>query len=179
MKKLHLIATLVLGLSAASQAQLLGFGWDNGTEEVVGRMGLGGYSTLEAGLGLQFDNGAEDDNVAEEDLRSTLSLSVRYLHTLHSWDKFNGYLHAGLYFRDDQGTGASSADPIRPFGGSGPSRGAGLALFMGYEPELVLMQHLSVSTKFGLAVPVLPEFKLGLVGNGVSIVEGFNFRILF
>jgi hypothetical protein len=158
---------------------MLGFGWDNGTEEIVGRMGLGGYSTLEAGLGLQFDNGAADATVAQEDLRSTLSLSVRYLHALHAWDKFTGYLHAGLYFRDDQGAGTNSADPIRGIGGSGNGRAAGLAVFLGYEPELVLLQHLSVSTKFGATVPVMPEFKLGLVGNGVSIVEGFNFRILF
>ena len=67
MKKFHLIASLVLGLTAATQAQILGMGWDNQAGEVVGRMGLGSYSTLEAGVGLRYDDSEDDDNVAEEE----------------------------------------------------------------------------------------------------------------
>lgn len=175
MKKFHLIASLVLGLTAASQAQFMGMGWDGAADEIVGRLGLGGYSTLEVGLGLTYDDSAPDATVAQEDVRSTLSLSARYLHALHAWEKFTGYGHAGLYFRDDNNNAGS---PTNPFGGGG-GRAAALAFYFGYEPELVLIPHLAVSTKFGVSLPIMPEIKFGLVGEPISIVTGFNFRVLF
>jgi hypothetical protein len=175
MKKLQLIASMVLGLSLASHAQFLGAGWDGSAEEVVGRVGLGGFSTVEVGLGLRYDGSQEDDNVAEEDERTTFSLSARYLHALHAWEKFTGYLHGGLYFRDDNNNGDS---PTNPFSTNG-SRAAALAVFLGYQPEVILINHLAVSTKFGVSLPVTPDFKLGLVGDDVSIVQGFDFRILW
>lgn len=175
MKKFYQIAILVLGMSAASQAQFLGMGWDGAADEVVGRIGMGGYSTLEVGLGMRFDDSMDDDNVAEEDMRATLSISARYLHALHAWEKFTGYLHAGLYFRDDNNNDNSPTNPFT----TGNNRAAALAVFMGYEPEVILIPHLAVSTKFGLSVPIMPDVKVGLVGNDISIVNGFNFRILF
>lgn len=175
MKKFHLIVSLVLGLSAASQAQFLGMGWDGTAEEVVGRLGMGTYSTLEVGLGLRYDDSMDDDNVAEEDNRATFSASVRYLHALHAWEKFTGYLHAGLYFRDDNNNDDSPTNPYN----TNFNRAAALAAFVGYQPEVVLIPHLAVSTKFGLALPIMPDVKVGLVGDDISIVSGFDFRVLF
>lgn len=175
MKKIYLMASLVLVMSGVPRAQFLGAGWDGAADEIVGRMGLGGYSTLEVGVGLQYDNSLPDATVAQEDARTTISLSVRYLHALHAWEKFTGYLHGGLYFRDDNNNDNS---PTNPFA-TGTGRAAALAVFLGYEPEVILIPHLAVSTKFGLSVPIMPEVKVGLVGDDISIVNGFNFRILF
>lgn len=164
MKKFSKLASVVLGLAAASHAGMEGFGWDNRTSEVVGRLGLGGYSHLEVGVGGSWAEAPAGATDAQKDLASTLSVSARYLLALHSWDKFTGYLHVGGYFREDD----------TPTVGE-----AGMNVFAGYEPEVVLFQHLAVSTRFGLNMPIQPDLAFQVVGDAVSIVSGFNFRILF
>jgi hypothetical protein len=166
MKKLSILASMVLGLAAVSQAQLEGIGWDNRTDEFVGRLGLGGYSHLEIGLGGAWAESPNGASVAVEDANSSLSVSARYLLALHSWEKFTGFLHVGGYFRDDDGPGTAN-------------RAAAIEVFAGYEPEVVLLQHFAVSTRFGLLSAFAPDMSFGLVGDDVSIVSGFNFRILF
>ncbi len=169
MKRFSMLAALVLALTAAANAQIEGFGYDVQNSQVVGRLGLGGFNHLEVGIGLQWDNnnipGAT--NTQEDDAQMTMSASVRYLLALHQWEKLTGFLHLGLYFADDQ------------VHGSVAGRKATLSTFVGYEPELVLVPHLAVSTKFGLDIPIMPDFSLSTSGRAISIVEGFNFRILF
>ena len=171
MKRFSILASVVLGLAAASHAGIEGFGWDNRTSEVVGRLGLGGYSHLEIGVGGSWEeapDGATDD---VQDFASSLSVSARYLLALHSWDKFTGYLHIGGYFRDDNDR--STLD------GDGRDRRAGMNVIAGYEPEVVLFQHLAVSTVFGANLDIQPDMGFAIIGEGVSMVSGVNFRILF
>lgn len=168
MKKNLLLASLILAFAAAADAQVEGFGWDNQTREVVGRFGLGGYSHVEGGLGLNWDNDAPDDNQAQKDAALTISASGRYLLALHSWERLTGYLHLGVYFRDDQ------VNENRQV----VDRKGSLAFFAGYEPEVLLIPHLVVSFRFGALVNVMPNAGLALVGNEISIMQGFNFRIL-
>lgn len=168
MKKNLLFASLIVAFATAANAQVEGFGWDNQTREAVVRLGLGGYSHAEGGLGLQWDNGAPDDNQAQKDAAMTVSLSGRYLLALHNWERLTGYLHLGVYFRDDQVNE----------NGAVVNRKGSLAFFGGYEPEVQLIPHLAVSFRFGALLNVMPDVGLGLIGNDISIVQGFNFRIL-
>ncbi|MDB5102585.1 MAG: hypothetical protein JWP91_274 [Fibrobacteres bacterium] len=169
MRKVSIFAGLVLALTVAANAQVEGFGYDVQNSQIVGRLGLGGFNHLEVGLGLQWDNnnipGAT--NSQEDDAQMTMSASVRYLLALHQWEKLTGFLHVGLYFADDQAHGSVA------------NRRSTLSTFIGYEPELVLVPHLAVSTKFGLDIPIMPDFSLSTSGEQISIVQGFNFRILF
>jgi hypothetical protein len=173
MKKASMIAAAMLAFSTPSFAQaLLGFGWDNANQEVVGRIGLGGYNAVEAGLGFAFDDGLPGTGAAAKDFKSSLSLSGRYLLALHQWDKLTGYLHLGGYFRDDNTLGTAPGASVTP------SRAASLAFMAGYEPQITLLDHFAVSTRFGLALRVMDEFAVGFSGEPVSIVTGINFRIL-
>jgi hypothetical protein len=44
---------------------------------------------------------------------------------------------------------------------------------------VTLLDHIVVSTRFGLSVPLSPDFKLNTSGQGISIVNGANFKIVF
>jgi hypothetical protein len=169
MKRFSLLTAMVLAFTVAANAQIEGFGYDTQNSQIVGRLGLGGFNHLEVGLGLQWDDNdlAAGSSSAEDDAQMTLSASFRYLLALHQWEKLTGYLHIGAYFADDQAHNNINA------------RKATLAAFVGYEPELLLINHLAVSTKFGFNIPVMPDFSLSTSGQAISIVEGFNFRILF
>jgi hypothetical protein len=126
------------------------------------------------------DGGAASTTDAQKDARSTISASVRYLLALHQWDKFTGYLHVGGYFNDDNSLASRTPDVF--LNNSPVARNtlaSAFSIVAGYQPEIVLMNHLAVSTLFGLAIAVAPDFKVGIIGEGVSIVNGVNFRILF
>jgi hypothetical protein len=167
MKRLSLSATLILAMSTLASAQFEGFGWDGQESEVVGRIGLGGFNHLEIGTNLQWNDNLPDATSAQEDAKLTITASARYLLALHQWEKLTGFLHLGVYFKDDA-----------QHGNAGARKGT-LDSFAGYEPEVILIPHLAVGFKFGLRVPLIPDAGLGFTGTGVSIVEGLNFRILF
>jgi hypothetical protein len=167
MKRLSLFATLVLALSTFANAQFEGFGWDGDESEVVGRIGLGGYNHLEIGANMLWDESLPDNTSAQEDAKMTITASARFLMALHQWEKLTGFLHLGVYFRDDA-----------VHGNAGDREGT-LQAFAGYEPEVILIPHLAVGFKFGLRVPLVPDAGFGFTGKGVSIVDGLNFRILF
>jgi hypothetical protein len=157
MKKLSLFVTLFLGLAAAAHAQFEGMGWDGDNNELVARIGLGGYNHLEGGFSFAYDNDADGD------AQSNITASGRFLLALHSWEKLTGYLHAGVYFRDDS---------------NGSNKGS-LVAKVGYQPEVVLIPHVAVSVLFGAAVQMIPDASVATFGNRISIVDGLNFRILF
>lgn len=161
MKNPVLLTFLISLFTVSAHAQVEGFGWDGQSSEVVGRFGIGTYSHLEAGLGMQWDNGESGDE------SMSISASGRYLLALHEWEKLTGFLHLGLYFRDDEIQGAAAAD----------TKGS-LSFFAGYQPELLLIPHLAVSIRFGAMVNVMPDAAFALVGQEISIVQGLNFRIL-
>lgn len=161
MKNFIALTSLVFTIATASHAQVEGFGWDGQTSEVVGRFGIGTYSHLEAGLGMQWDNAESGDE------SMSLSVSGRYLLALHEWEKLTGFLHLGAYFRDDEIQGDAAAD----------TKGT-LSVFAGYQPELLLLPQLAVSIRFGALVKIMPDAGFALVGQEISIVQGLNFRIL-
>src|SRR5690606_37716726 len=152
---------LVSAMAISTHAQVEGFGWDGQSSEVVGRFGIGTYSHLEAGLGMQWDNGESGDE------SMSISASGRYLLALHEWEKLTGFLHLGVYFRDDEIQGSAAGDTK-----------ASLSFFGGYQPELLLLPHLAVSIRFGAMVNLMPDAAFALVGQEISIVQGLNFRIL-
>jgi hypothetical protein len=161
MKKFFLVATLVSAFAATAPAQVEGFGWDGQASEVVGRLGLGTYTHLEAGLGLRWDNNESGDE------SMSISASGRFLLALHEWEKLTGFLHIGGYFRDDEIQGQ----------GSSANKGS-FSVFAGYQPELLLIPHLALSIRFGALLRVMPDAGFALVGDEISIVQGLNFRIL-
>lgn len=169
MKKFSLIVASMLSLAAtaAYSEGFEGMGYDTQVNEVVGRLGVGGFNHAEVGVGFGF----HDTDALPSDAKTSMTISGRYLLALHQWDKFTGYLHLGAYFRDDNDNGGSPN-----FGNGGPA--ASLAFLAAYQPELVIFEHLAVSTTFGLAVAVMPDMQIRLTGAPVSIVSGLNFRIL-
>jgi hypothetical protein len=168
MKKFALIAFSMLALAVSSQAQAFeGMGYDTQVNEVVGRLGVGG-NHVEVGVGFGFN----DNENLNSDAKTQMSVSGRYLLALHQWEKLTGYLHLGAYFRDDNDNGGS------PNFGAGHPLASSLAFLAAYQPELVLLNHLAVSTTFGLAVAVIPDVQIHLAGEPVSIVSGLSFRIL-
>ena len=166
MKQLSLFASMVFALAASAHAQLEGFGWDNKNQEIDVRIGLGGYSHVEGGLGLQWDNGAPDNNSAQRDAAMNVTASGRFLLALHQWDKLTGFLNLGVHFQDDS------------FNEAPASRRSALFAFAGYQPELKLLDHLAISVAFGANMKLMKDFGLDLTGDPISIVEGINFRIL-
>jgi hypothetical protein len=162
MKKLSLLASLVFALAAAAHAQFEGIGWDGlstgGTvNELVARVGIGGYSHVEVGGSFFYNNDATGDD------KANVTVSGRFLLALHNWEKFTGYLHAGAYFRDD----------------SPGDNEASLNAKVAYQPEVVLIPHVAVNLLFGASMNLIPEFQFATIGDRISIVDGLNFRILF
>ena len=166
MKKIHLSALLLLAAFATANAQFEGIGWDGDNSEVVARIGLGGYSHIEAGTSLYLNNNGKGDS------KFNITASGRYLLALHSWEKLTGFLNVGAYFRDD-----NFGQPAPNYTGN-PNRGS-LQFKGGYQPEVVLLPHLAVSVLFGVGLNLVPDFEFRTIGNRISIVDGLNFRILF
>lgn len=169
MKKFSLFAALVLSLTAAASAQFEGIGWDGNNGEVVGRLSLGGYNHVEAGTSFYYNNQVDGD------AKANFTLSGRFLLALHSWEKLTGYLNAGAYFRDDSRNAFGNPLP----GTFGNANRGSLSVKVGYQPEVVLLPHLAVSMMFGAGMELVPEFVFSTIGDRISIVDGFNFIILF
>ncbi len=166
MKKFPLFASLLFASFATANAQFEGMGWDGDNKEVVARIGLGGFNHIEAGTSLYYNNNGTGDS------KFNITASGRYLLALHSWEKMTGYLHVGAYFRDDN-TG------LRADQYSGNVTRGSLKIKAGYQPEVILLPHLAVSILFGVGMALVPDFEFDTIGNGISIVDGLNFRILF
>lgn len=160
MKKLTLLAVAVLGLALGAQAQVKGIGYTklfNQTEEITARLGLG-PNALDIGFGLNFDN-----SQANSDNKFGFDVSGTFLGHLHEWGPVDTYFAAGALFQKF----ARANDNI------------GINLFAGFQPEVTLMDHIALSTRLGLNIPVQPDVAIKTFGSQISIVEGVNFTILF
>lgn len=157
MNKFSKVAVLLAGLAIGSHAGLAGIGWDNDLGQITARIGLGG-NAVDVGVGLSVD----PDN-ANEDAQMLFSASGIFLGHLHDWGPVDTYFYAGgLVNKLPQ-----ADDNIQ------------IAALAGFQPEVTLLDHIVVSTRLGLNVPLSPAFKLNTAGQGVSIVSGANFKILF
>ena len=164
MKKLALLA-VAFGMAVSVHAQapfglpISALGYDGSIGHITGRMGLSENTALDLGLGLQFD-GTDDGN---DDNNLQFGVSGFFLTKLHDWGPVDNYLALG---------GILSKLPVA-------NDNIKLQLFAGFQPEITLLDRLIVSTRFGVNLDVMPNVILATAGQGISIVEGLNFKVLF
>lgn len=158
MKKTSVFAAAVLGLAFAASAQLKGVGYNGQLNEIVGRLAIGA-NQLDVGFGMKFDN--TDDN--NDDNNFAMGVSGTFLGHLHDWGPVDTYFAGGVVFEK-----LPQADD-----------NIAVRLFAGFQPEVTLLDHIALSTRFGLDVPVSPNVILQTKGDAISIVGGANFMILF
>jgi hypothetical protein len=153
-----LLAGLAFGAHAAPSAGLAGLGYDTDLKEVTARLALG-PNAVDVGFGMRLDN---SDGVSS-DAKFQMSLSGFFLGHLHDWGPVDTYFTAGAIFAKLP----QKNDNIM------------VSAFVGFQPEVTLLDHIAVSTRFGLDIPLSPNFILQTAGAGISIVNGANFKILF
>ena len=157
MNRFSKAAVLLAGLALSANAGLVGAGWDNDLGELTGRIGLGN-NFVDVGVGLTID----PDN-ANKDARFQMSASGLFLGHLHDFGPVDTYFDAGGVFSKE----ATATKNIH------------IAALVGLQPEVTLLDHIVLSVRAGLSIPLAPAFKLSTSGQGISIVNGANFKILF
>lgn len=157
MNKVSKVAVMLAGLAIGAHAGLAGIGWDNGLGQATARLGVGA-NAVDVGVGLSID----PDN-GNDDAKFLFSGSGIFLGHLHDWGPVDTYFYAGgLLAKTD-----AAKDNVTI---------AGLA---GFQPEVTLLDHIVLSARVGISLPLIPAFRLNTAGQGISIVEGANFKILF
>lgn len=157
MNKFSKIVAMMFCVAVAANAQIKGIGYDgDGLNQITARLGLGA-NFLDVGVGMKFDNGAPSDN------KFGLSASGFFLGHLHDFGPVDTYFTAGgilakLAQKDDNIT---------------------ISGYVGFQPEVTLLDHIVLSTRVGLSVPLMPDFGFETSGSAISIVNGANFKILF
>ncbi len=162
MKKATVFASTLLSLAMAASAQLTGLGYDANWNQISARIGLGG-NAVDVGVGLGLQTG---DNVPDNQ-KFGFSASGLFLGHLHDFGPVDTYFAAGGILA------------MVPEGGSTEDHEVTVAAFVGFQPEVTLMDHIAVGVRFGLDIPIAPDFALRTAGEGISIVNGANFKILF
>jgi hypothetical protein len=160
MKKLTLLAS-ILGLTVAAHAAapalplgITAVGYDDNLRHVTARLGLSENNALDLGVGTTFDNAAGND-------KFQLGVSAYYLLKLQDWGVVDNHLALG-----GNTTIYSDSD-------------LDLKLFAGLQPEVTLLDRLIVSIRFGAELAVSPDVAVGTVGQPLSIVNGFNFKLIW
>lgn len=155
----------MLGLVVGANAQFKGIGYDNdfsqitgGLSQITGRLALGA-NFLDLGAGMKFDNTSGVDS----DAKFRIAASGFFLGHLHDFGPVDTYFTAGALFAKLP----KKTDNIS------------LGAFVGFQPEVTLLDHIVLSTRFGLEIPLVPSFIIQTAGSGISIVQGANFKILF
>lgn len=157
MNRFSKIVAMMFCVAVAANAQIKGIGYDgDGLNQITARLGLGA-NYLDVGAGIMFDNGAPDDN------KFGLSASGMFLGHLHDFGPVDTYFTAGGIFTKL----AQKDDNIE------------IGAFVGFQPEVTLLDHIVLSTRIGLSVPLMPDFGFETSGSAISIVNGANFKILF
>jgi hypothetical protein len=157
MNKFSKIVAMMFCVAVAANAQIKGIGYDAGAlKQITARLPLGA-NFLDVGAGVKFDNGAPDDN------KFGISVSGFFLGHLHDFGPVDTYFTAGGFLAKL----AQEDDNIAITG------------FAGFQPEVTLLDHIVLSTRIGLSIPLMPDFGFETSGNAISIVEGANFKILF
>jgi hypothetical protein len=157
MNKFSKIAALTIGLAVAANAELKGVGFDSDLNQITGRLALGA-NFLDVGAGIKFDNATAND-----DAKFQISASGFFLGHLHDFGPVDTYFTAGGIFAKLP----QANDNIS------------LRAYVGFQPEITLLDHIVVSTRVGFDIALMPDFILQSAGQGISIVNGANFKILF
>lgn len=150
-RKLAIVTALLV---AGAHAGLEGVGYDGLLKQATARFPIGGYK-LDAGLGFQQDGDADPS--------FQLSASGFVLVPWKTYEKLSLDFTGGLVFATKDSEDGKNT----------------LSLFAGLTPRAVIFDHLEVATRFGLDVPLMPDAKFRTAGQGVSIVEGLSFKVLF
>ena len=157
MKKTIKIAAFLFCSALAANAQLTGVGYDVNLGQGTARIALGA-NAVDVGFGMKFDN-SQDSSYA----KFGMSASGFFLGHLHDFGPVDTYFTAGGIFAKL----AQKNDNIT------------ISAFVGFQPEITLMEHIVISTRMGLDIPLSPDFMMQTAGSGISIVEGASFKILF
>jgi len=94
-------------------------------------------------------------------------LSAFALKTLHEHSKLKGRAIGGLSFSRSKADINTAGDKIA------------ISFFLGYQPELHIFDHLVITTRFGISIPMQPDFLLQTSGNSLSLTSGLSFIVLF
>lgn len=160
MKKLTLLAA-AFGLAVAAHAQaplglpVKALGYDAAWNQVTGRIGLGDNANLDVGVNLGYNDLAPSDKFG-------FGVSAIYLANLHNWGPVSTHLALG----GNLGKAIGNSD-------------LGVKALAAFQPEVLLLDRILLSTRFGWELDVLPDVMLATVGQGVSIVSGASFKIVF
>ena len=184
MKKVLTVFVLSLFVAFAAFA-------DTPTEKAVGYDGGLSYRMIMASdigiqgiLGLNYDSPADSDN---NDSALDLSIGVNVFKCMWEAEKGNLNAFAGVNI-DMDGCTIKDSDSV-----------TNISIKVGLEPEIFLLNNLSVSTKFGVQIMLLGDtidtnpnsadygkavtdsgsMQLGTFGQGVSIVSGAAFNWYF
>ena len=183
MKKI--LAVIVISLFAVS----ISFA-DTPTEKAVGydaAVKFGGLSyrmMLDSGIGVQGILGLGYNAPANDNLDADLDLNigVNLFKCLYEADRGNLNAFAGVGI-DMMGSTIKDSDSVTD-----------IAIMVGLEPEIFLLDNLSVTTKFGAQLMMMGDFDndgdgkadtdtggmmLGTMGQGVDIVAGAAFNWYF
>ena len=129
-------------------------GYDDGLKHLTARLPLGS-DQLDVGVGFKFDNGAAEP--------FSFGVSGFYLKNTNDWGIVKNYLYGGALI----GIRDTPSDKLK------------LNLYAGFQPEITLLDHFIVSTRFGLDMGITPEFVFATAGLPLSIVSGLNFKVVF
>jgi hypothetical protein len=131
-------------------------GYDKTHEQVTARIGLTENTAADLGLGFAYNDAAP---AGSEKL--TLKASGFYLLKLQDWGVVDNHLAVGgmlsLLANGDMG----------------------LALFAGLQPEVTLFDRLILSIRCGGEIAVSPDVVVQTAGQGVSVVNALNFKIIW
>lgn len=150
-RKLVLTAVILAG---GANAAIEGVGYDGLLKQVTARLPLGA-NKVDVGVGFQQDSDADPS--------FQFSASGFVLVPWKSYEKLSLDFTGGLVFATEE-----TKDGDATFNA-----------FVGLTPRAVIFDHLEVATRFGLDVPLSPTAKFRTAGQGVSIVEGLSFKVLF
>jgi hypothetical protein len=149
MKKILTMAAALLGMAMTANAQFKGIGYNSDMGQITARLGIERNA-----LDLGFNLGLQKNSA------STIGLSGTFLGHLQDWGPVDTYVAVGAKFLKS---------------GGDPQIGA----YVGFQPEVTLLDHIAVATRFGFDIPLSPKVGIQTFGRGISIVEGLNFTILF
>ena len=158
---------------------------DTPTEKAIGYDGGLSYRyILDSGIGVQGILGLDYNSPADSDSSDAnldLNIGVNVFKCLYETDKGNLNCFAGVGI-DMIGSDIKDSDSV-----------TNIAIKVGLEPELFLLDNLSVSTRFGVQIMLMGDkldalgksasdtgsTQFGTFGDKVSIIEGVAFNWYF